>query len=105
MPSPQTLPNKLQVSREIAKDPRTSALFRENLATQLNLSQSSTQGQAKAKASVFRYQKPLLRRNEKHPRARYHYIFQSRQAGVLDQKRGPPSIMNEEGINPSGVGR
>lgn len=33
-------------------DPRTSALLEETLASQLNLPQSSTQGQAKAKAGL-----------------------------------------------------
>lgn len=63
-------------------DPRTSALLQETLTSQLNLPQSFTQGQARTKASVFRYQIPLLRRNEKYPRATRHDIFQTRKAGV-----------------------
>lgn len=46
---PQTLPSKIQVRRKIAGTP---ALLEETLAFPLDLPQSSTQGQAKAKEGL-----------------------------------------------------
>lgn len=76
------------------RDPSTSALLEQTLASQWNLPQFSIQGQAKAKASAFRYQMPLLRRNEQHCEGQdATTYFRPEKQVCWDQERGLPNRM------------